>query len=76
MAAACPRQLPTKVTERIDFMEKRMVAMLQAVKTVRPAFDTFYASLTDEQKSRLDAGAPRRWGWDHWRQQGAAGPMM
>jgi hypothetical protein len=37
-------------------MEKRLDAMLQAVKTVRPAFESFYASLDDQQKARLDAG--------------------
>jgi len=49
--------------ERLDFMEKRMEAMLQAIKTVRPAFETFYASLGDDQKARLDSVGPRRWGW-------------
>jgi hypothetical protein len=67
MAAICSRQPSTKVGERLEFMEKRMEAMLQAVKTVRPAFDAFYASLTDEQKTRLDSGAPRGWGWHRWR---------
>ena len=37
--------------------------MLQAVKTLRPAFDVFYASLNDEQKAKLDEAGPRRWGW-------------
>ncbi len=43
-------------------MEKRIAAILRAVTLVRPAFDAFYASLSDEQKARLDAG-PRRWRW-------------
>ena len=67
MAAGCSRDPSTKLGERLEFMEKRMEAMLQAVKTVRPAFDAFYASLTDEQKARLNSGAPRRWGWHRWR---------
>jgi hypothetical protein len=37
------------------------------VKTVRPAFDAFYQTLDETQKSRLDAAGPRRWGWQHWR---------
>ena len=34
--------------------------MLQAVKTLRPALDAFYASLDDEQKARFNTmGSPR-----------------
>jgi hypothetical protein len=39
---------------------------LQAVKTVRPAFDALYSSLSDEQKARLDSVGPRNWGWRRW----------
>jgi hypothetical protein len=48
-------------------MEKRLEAMLLAVKIVRPAFASFYSSLTDEQKARLSEASPRRWGWRWWR---------
>jgi hypothetical protein len=54
---------------RMELMEKRLDAMLQAVKIVRPAFDSFYASLTDEQKTRLNtsSGPGRFWRWrDSW----------
>jgi len=67
IAAACPNDFPGKSTERLALMEKRLEAMLQAVKTVRPAFDTFYGLLDDDQKARLDAAGPRRWGWHGWR---------
>jgi len=63
LASACPRDVPASSMERISFMEKRMEAMLEAIKTVRPAFEALYASLNDEQKARLDAAGPRRWGW-------------
>jgi len=45
-----------------------MEAMLQAIKTVRPAMDAFYETLTDEQKARLNNGRyHRRWHWhDRW----------
>ena len=44
-------------------MEKRLDAMLQAVKTIRPALDAFYATLSDDQKARLDTplGRIRFW---------------
>jgi hypothetical protein len=48
-------------------MEKRVEAMLQAIKSVRPAFEPFYALLDDQQRARLDAIGPRRWGWHGWR---------
>jgi hypothetical protein len=34
--------------------------MLQAIGTVRPALDTFYNSLADEQKAAFDAIGPER----------------
>jgi hypothetical protein len=49
-------------------MQTRMEAMLEAIKTARPAFEAFYGTLTDEQKQRLDAIGPRHWGWSRWRQ--------
>lgn len=67
LAAACPADWPKTAGERLGFMEKRMEAMLAAVKTVRPAFDAFYGTLDETQKGRLDAAGPRRWGWQHWR---------
>jgi hypothetical protein len=67
IAAACPRDFPASATARMELMEKRMEAMLAAVKTVRPAFDAFYATLDNEQKARIDQGGPRRWGWQGWR---------
>jgi len=67
VAAACPRELPASATARMELMEKRLDAMLLAIKTVRPAFDAFYATLTDEQKARINTGGPRRWGWHGWR---------
>lgn len=67
VAAACPQEFPASASARMAAMEKRMEAMLAAIKTVRPAFDGFYATLTDDQKKKLDDGAPRGWGWHRWR---------
>ena len=66
VAKACPRELPQSPTGRLEVMEERLTAMLDAVKTVRPPFEAFYASLSDEQKARLARAAPRRWGWASW----------
>lgn len=67
IAAACPREFPQTATTRLESMEKRLDAMLAAVKIVRPAFDAFYATLTDEQKAVLNKVGPRHWGWRGWR---------
>ena len=66
ISAACPKELSQSPVARLEAMEKRLEAMLQAVKTVRPAFDSFYAGLTDEQKARLAEAGPREWGWRRW----------
>jgi hypothetical protein len=67
MRAACPTATPATAPARLEAMEKRMAAMLEAIKTVRPAFDAFYATLDDKQKARLNSAGPRGWGW-RWTQ--------
>ena len=58
----CPDAIPQSSQVRLDFMARRLGSLHEAVRTVSEVFDTFYASLNDEQKVRLDAG-PRRWRW-------------
>jgi hypothetical protein len=58
LKAACPTDLPSTPIGRLDAMQKRLDAMLQAVRTVRPALDRFSQSLTDEQKARFNALGP------------------
>jgi len=71
ISAACPTDVPQSPVARLELMEKRMNAMLEAVKVVRPAFAEFYNSLDANQQSRLNTAGPRRWGWEgpRWRQQ-------
>jgi hypothetical protein len=52
---ACPTELPSTPIGRLDGMATRVNAMLQAVQTVRPALDTFYQALNDEQRERFNA---------------------
>lgn len=66
VSAACPSEIPRCSAARLEAMETRLDAMLQAIKTVRPAFEALYASLSDEQKARLDSAGPRNWGWRRW----------
>ncbi len=71
ISAACPTDVPQSPVARLELMEKRMNAMLEALKVVRPAFAEFYNSLDADQQSRLNTAGPRRWGWQgpRWRQQ-------
>jgi len=55
---SCPKDDPVTPTGRLQAMERRLSAMLEAVRTVQPALDDFYAALNDEQKARLTAIAP------------------
>ena len=52
---ACPTTVSFAPTGRLDAMQKRIGGMVQAVDIVGPPLDKFYASLTDEQKARLNA---------------------
>jgi hypothetical protein len=57
---SCPKNDPVTPTGRLKGMEQRLAAMLEAVRTVEPALDDFYAALTDEQKARLNAIEPAK----------------
>ncbi len=54
LQAACPDEVPLTPPGRLAAMEKRLQAMVDAATTVKPALDTFYASLSNEQKARFD----------------------
>jgi hypothetical protein len=51
---ACPDQVPLTPPGRLDMMEARLKAMIDAANTVKPALDDFYASLSSEQKARFN----------------------
>ncbi|MGH6663581.1 MAG: Spy/CpxP family protein refolding chaperone, partial [Pseudolabrys sp.] len=54
LQAACPEEVPLTPPGRLAAMETRLQAMVEAAKTVKPALDSFYASLSNEQKARFD----------------------
>src|SRR5580704_6968579 len=55
VAASCPAEPPLTPLARLDAVEQRLDAMIQAVQIVRPALARLYDSLSDEQRQRLDA---------------------
>jgi len=62
LKGSCPTATPLTVTGRLDAVQKRLQAMLDAVKTVRPSLEKFYASLSDEQKARFNTMGRRQQG--------------
>ena len=63
MATACKSDVPATTKAELEMMDNRLEFMSQAVKTLRPAFDAFYASLDSKQQQRLDVFGPRHRGW-------------
>ena len=59
LKSSCPPDARTPPA-RLAAVGTRLDSMLQAIATVRPALDTFYSSLTDEQKVAFDAIGPER----------------
>jgi hypothetical protein len=56
LRASCPAQTGGESpTARLDAMNNRLDAMVQAAKTLRPTLRTFYASLSDEQKAQFNS---------------------
>src|SRR4029077_3890749 len=55
VAASCPSESPLTPLARLDAVEQRLDAMMQAIQIVRPALALLHDSLSDEQKQRLDA---------------------
>jgi hypothetical protein len=51
---ACPNTIPQTPVGRLDVMQKRVQAMIDAANTLRPALEEFYASLNDEQKAKFN----------------------
>lgn len=81
--AACPRKpdaaadgaAPSRPSppERLALLETGLAARLDALRTVRPAANKFYATLSDEQKAKVaEMGLGRGHGW-HGRRHGPEG---
>ncbi len=51
---ACPTDVAYTPTGRLDAMERRIDAMVQAVALIRPPLESFYGMLSDEQKARFN----------------------
>ena len=58
LQSSCPTAVPKSPVARVDTVETRLTAMADAIKSVRPDLQNFYASLSDEQKARFNTMSP------------------
>jgi hypothetical protein len=58
LQSSCPTAIPQSPVARLDTAEARLNAMADAIKSVRPALENFYASLNDERKARFNMMGP------------------
>jgi hypothetical protein len=54
LKASCPTQLAVTPVARLEIVEGRLAAMLDALKTVSGPMNAFFASLSDDQKLRFN----------------------
>jgi len=55
LESACPDTIALTPVGRMEAMQQRLEAMLDAAETVQPALEVFYAALSSEQKARFNS---------------------
>jgi hypothetical protein len=58
LQSSCPTAVPKSPVARVDTVQTRLTAMTDAIKSVRPDLQNFYASLSDEQKAKFNTMGP------------------
>jgi hypothetical protein len=58
LQSSCPSVVPLSPVAQVDTVATRLRAMADAIKSIRPALESFYASLNDEQKARFNMMGP------------------
>jgi hypothetical protein len=58
LQSSCPTAVPKSPVARVDTVTTRLTAMADAIKSVRPDLQNFYASLSDEQKAKFNTMGP------------------
>jgi LTXXQ motif family protein len=59
ITTTCPTAMPTSIAERLNEIQNRIWAMHDALLTVRLPLETFYNSLSDEQRQQLRQAEPQ-----------------
>jgi hypothetical protein len=57
LKVSCASEVPLTPARGLDVVEKRLDALIQAMQIVREPLDTFYESLSDNQRRRFDVMA-------------------
>jgi chorismate mutase len=55
VASTCPANAPRTAPERLEAVKERLGALRYATSNVSPAYEQFYASLSDAQKTRFQS---------------------
>ena len=63
IAAACRQQPLSTSPEQLAMIEKRVSALSEALKIIRPSYQDFYLSLDGGQRKLIDGLGPKRRGW-------------
>ena len=63
MRTACPSEIPNSMVGHMQAMEKLTDAKAKAIKTVLPALESFYDTLTANQKTILNSSEGRSRFW-------------
>jgi LTXXQ motif family protein len=58
LQSSCPTAVPKSPVARLDTVGTRLNAMVGAIKSVRPNLQSFYASLSDDQKAKFNTMGP------------------
>ena len=58
LRSSCPTAVPQSPVARLDTVETRLKAMAEAISSIRPPLENFYAALNDEQKARFNMMGP------------------
>jgi phage shock protein A len=58
LQSSCPTVARQSPVARLETIQTRLSAMADAIKSVRPSLESFYASLNDEQKARFNMMGP------------------
>ncbi len=57
LASTCPSSVPNTIETRLDAAHQRVEALIRAIEEIRPAAQTFFASLSPSQKASLQSEA-------------------
>jgi hypothetical protein len=58
LQGSCPSEMPQTPYARLDAVKTRLTAMVEAMNTIRPKLQDFYASLNDDQKAKFNIMGP------------------